>query len=156
MFHSMTITAPVSSIQFNFCPSCLPSRPFFTTKSSKSARLGTQKVTAFATGLYIARDKEMANSTGQLADEKHPYFHLSKTSLPTTLLPPSLPLFYHPSTSLRSTVAPLANVAATFVGNGGSTPPHPFSSQAATRCGNGRQGCYREQIKLHQQEHPKM
>ena len=32
-----------------------------------------------------------------------------------------------PST-LRSTVAPLANVAATFVGNGGSTPPHPFSS----------------------------
>ena len=31
-------------------------------------------------------------------------------------------------TTLRSTVAPLANVAATFVGNGGSTPPHPFFS----------------------------
>ena len=35
------------------------------------------------------RDKEMANSMGKLADEKDPYFHPSKTSLPTTLLPPS-------------------------------------------------------------------
>ena len=40
--------------------------------------------------VYVyARDKEMANSMGKLADEKDPYFHPSKTSLPTTLLPPS-------------------------------------------------------------------
>ena len=37
----------------------------------------------------MIRDKEMANSMGKLADEKDPYFHPSKTSLPTTLLSPS-------------------------------------------------------------------